>query len=215
MNWFANSHQFEKEFLVQRRDVLRLLGSAVAISALPQEALALLQQAGTQASGSVGRSTLNPHQDATVTTIAELIIPATDTPGAKEAKVNEFIDLLLTDWYEPAETQQFLHGLAEVDANSRKQFGKDFVACTPEQQTQLMHAMDEDAMQFAKSLKAVAPRTVVSLEQTTPPPANFFYTMKKLTLAGYYTSEIGFEKELGKSVIPSRHAGCAPLKEAQ
>jgi hypothetical protein len=199
---------------MQRRDVLRLLGSAVAISALPQEALALLQQVGAQAAGSVSRGTLNSHQNATVTTIAELIIPATDTPGAKGAKVNEFIDLLLTDWYDTAETQQFLQGLAEVDATSRKQFGNDFVACTSQQQTQLMHAMDEDAMQFAKALKAKAPRTVVSLEQTTPPPTNFFYTMKKLTLAGYYTSEIGFEKELGKSIIPPAHAGCAPLSES-
>jgi len=46
-----------------------------------------------------------------------------------------------------------------------------------------------------------------------PPPMNFFYQMKKLTLAGYYTSEIGFLQELGKSIIPPGHAGCAPIQE--
>ena len=47
-----------------------------------------------------------------------------------------------------------------------------------------------------------------------PPRMDFFYMMKKLTLTGYYTSEIGFAKELGKSIIPPGHAGCAPLPEA-
>jgi hypothetical protein len=44
--------------------------------------------------------TLNPHQNATVTAISEIIIPQTDTPGAKAARVNEFIDLILTEWYD-------------------------------------------------------------------------------------------------------------------
>jgi gluconate 2-dehydrogenase gamma chain len=41
---------------------------------------------------------------------------------------------------------------------------------------------------------------------------NFFYQLKKLTLAGYYTSEIGFSRELGKKIIPPSHAGCAPIQ---
>jgi hypothetical protein len=43
---------------------------------------------------------------------------------------------------------------------------------------------------------------------------NFFYQFKKLTLAGYYTSEIGFSQELGKTIIPPGHAGCAPIQES-
>ena len=72
---------------MERRDVLKLLGSAGALSALPLEALTLIQQASAQVGQSTTHRTLNPHQNATVTTIAELIIPATDTPGAKGAKV--------------------------------------------------------------------------------------------------------------------------------
>ena len=41
----------------------------------------------------------------------------------------------------------------------------------------------------------------------------FFFMMKQLTLVGYYTSQIGFEQELHGEIIPSRHAGCAPLEE--
>ena len=73
--------------------------------------------------------TLNPHQNATVTTISEIIIPQTDTPGAKAARVNEFIDLILTEWYDDEEKSIFLTGLTDVDTRARDLFGKDFVDC--------------------------------------------------------------------------------------
>jgi hypothetical protein len=46
---------------------------------------------------------LDPHQAETVATIAELILPATDTPGAREAQVPEFIDVILAEWYDDAD----------------------------------------------------------------------------------------------------------------
>jgi hypothetical protein len=192
---------------MERRDVLKLLGSATALSALPFEALTLIQQASAQAAESTAVRTLDPHQNATVTTISELIIPATDTPGAKEAKVNEFIDLLLTEWYDPAETKQFLTGLSEVDACSKEKFSAALVDCTPAQQVEVLKQLDDAAMVFAAKQKQ-ALRT-----NAAPPPMNFFYQLKKLTLAGYYTSEIGFSQELGKKIIPPSHAGCAPIQE--
>jgi hypothetical protein len=193
---------------MERRDVLKLLSSVVAISALPLEAMTAIRQASAQVAASTGLKTLNPHQNATVTTIAELIIPATDTPGAKGAKVNEFIDLLLTEWYDPSETQEFLAGLADVDARSKKKFSAAFVDCSAEQQTQLLRELDAAAMKFA------AAQRQDMHEHTDVPPTNFFYQMKRLTLTGYYTSEIGFSQELGQSIIPPAHAGCAPLTEA-
>jgi hypothetical protein len=68
-------------------------------------------------------------------------------------------------------------------------------------------------MEFAvKQRTAVTNSKKSPLQQTTPPPVHFFYTMKKLTLTGYYTSEIGFSKELGRYIIPPEHAGCAPVQ---
>jgi hypothetical protein len=191
---------------MERRDVLKLLGSATALSAFPFEALTLIQQASAQVAQSTALKTLDPHQNATVTTIAELIIPATDTPGAREAKVNEFIDLLLTEWFDPAETKEFLAGLANVDTCSQEKFSAAFVDCTPAQQAEVLKQLDAAAMDFAAEQKQ-AMQT-----HAAPPPMNFFYQLKKLTLAGYYTSEIGFSQELGRTIIPPSHAGCAPLQ---
>jgi len=192
---------------MERREVLRLLGSAAAISAFPLEAIAVIRQASAQVAQSRGIQTLDPSQNATVKTIAELIIPATDTPGAEGAKVNEFIDLLLTEWFDPSETKEFLAGLADVDARSRKRFSSHFIDCSTWQQTEMLKEFDAEAMEFAASQRKAAQINA------TPPPMNFFYQMKKLTLAGYYTTDIGFTQELGKDIVPLKHAGCAPLEQ--
>ena len=193
---------------MQRRDVLKLLASAAAISALPQEAFALLAQASAQAADSGLRRTLSPHQDATVIAITEMIIPRTDTPGAKDAKVNEFIDLLLTEWYEPAETKQFLDGLERVDAQSRKLFSANFVDCQPDQQIQLLKQLDATAMDFAHNR-----HKATDDDDDLLPPKDFFYHLKKLTITGYYTSEIGLDEELHQEIIPPPYTGCAPVSE--
>jgi hypothetical protein len=62
------------------------------------------------------------HQNETVVTVTELIIPQTETPGARAAKVNEFIDLVLSD-AQPAERKEFLRGLGWLDARSQELFG--------------------------------------------------------------------------------------------
>ncbi len=200
---------------MQRRDVLRLLTSSAVLSAMPVEAILALQKARAQADPDAGLRTLNAHQNATVTTICELIIPATNTPGAKGAKVNEFLDLLLTDWFDQPDTDRFLEGLAAVDTTSQKRFGADFIHCSASQQTELMKQMDDEAMEFAHKQRPAGMRqTLAARVPASSQPENFFYSLKRLTLVGYYTSEIGFETELGESIIPMKHAGCAPLAEA-
>ena len=192
---------------MQRRDVLKLLGSAAAISALPQEALTVLAQASERASDPSRRKTLTPHQNATVIAMTELIIPKTDTPGAKDAKVNEFIDLLLTEWFEPAEKAKFLDGLTQVDVQSRKLFSANFVECQPDQQTQLLKQLDAAAMEFAQKQRETKQADIDA------PTMDFFYQLKKLTLTGYYTSEMGFTEELHQEIIPPHYVGCAPVSE--
>ena len=70
---------------------------------------------------------LNAQQNEAIVTLTELIIPQTETPGAKAARVNRFIDAVLSD-AKPADRDTFLRGLAWMDERSRTLFGKDFVA---------------------------------------------------------------------------------------
>jgi hypothetical protein len=187
---------------MQRRDVLKFLMSTAAMSAIPAELIAVVQQTMAQTSSSSGLRTLNPDQNAIVVTVSELMIPKTDTPGAKDANVNEFIDLLLSDWFDAAETEKFLQGLAQIDDACRKRFGSGFVQSNSSQQCAVLKQFDDTAIKFASAHKNL---------DASPEPPNFFYTFKRMTLVGYYTSEIGFKQELRKTIIPPGHAGCAPL----
>ncbi len=191
---------------MQRRDALRLLAGATAIPLLSRDALALFRAAYQELPAASALKTLNAHQNATVIALSEMIIPQTRTPGAKAARVNEFIDVILTDWYAPEERSRFLAGLEDVDARSRKLSNKDFVDSAPEQQLAVMKALDEEAGTL--SLPAGAPWS-----RRNEPASHFFLMLKQLTVIGYYTSQVGFEEELHEQIIPPAHDACAPLEE--
>jgi hypothetical protein len=122
---------------------------------------------------------LDAHQDATVGVISELIIPATDTPGAGAALVNRFIDGVLAAAAEP-EQREFLRGLRFLDGRSQALFGLDFVTARPDQQTALLTALssEKDAVEDEVG-------------------RDFFRVVKAMTVTGYYGSEIGLTQELG------------------
>jgi len=196
---------------MQRRKAIRLLLGTAALPLLPREVFALFRQAHGDLPASPALKTLNAHQDATVTTIAEWIIPQTETPGAKAVRVNEFIDLILSEWFEDEDRTKFLAGLTSVDTQSHDLYGKDFVDCSTVQQKQLLTAMDEALTEARQSEKHASRRR----RHVMPADTSFFYAMKQLTLVGYFTSEDGAKQALHYEVIPSQHIQCAPLQEAE
>ena len=191
---------------MHRRQALRLLASAATLPLLSREAFSLFQAVHDQLPDQAALKTFNPHQNDTVTTIAEIIIPQTNTPGAKAARVNEFIDLMVTEWYDEEEKTTFLAGLADVDARTRDLYGKDFIQCAEKQQVELLQALDDEVAAARSELD-------VRRWRNRPPERNFFFMIKQLTLVGYYTSQVGFEQQLHGEMIPSRHASCVPLEE--
>src|SRR5207245_9412741 len=122
-----------------------------------------------------GRRPLNRHQAGTVAAIAELITPATATPGARAAQVHRFIDLLLSEWAPDDDRKQFLEGLADVDARARAASAADFLGATEAQRSTILTGLDAEAQERRKA-------------KGDAPPA-FFERMKFLTVYGYSTSE--------------------------
>jgi gluconate 2-dehydrogenase gamma chain len=193
---------------MQRRDVLKMLAAGAAVPVFSSPLLGFFREAQEKVGAGYKLRTLNAHQNDTVLAMIDQIIPATDTPGAKGARVNEFIDVILTEWATDEERAKFLGGLADVDKQSNELYGKNFVDATAEQQVTLLRAMDEVAM----SEKKAAPRhgnTVPELDAQLK--GNFFRVFKGITLHGYYTSEIGFTQELKLQIIPGAQHGCQPL----
>lgn len=188
---------------MQRRDVLRLLATGTALQLAPPRWLLVARKARAMLAESPSLRTLNARQHATVKAIADLLIPRTDTPGASDVGVSDFIDLILTEGYEAAERDHFLGGLAAVDSRTRDLFGKDFVECSPEQQKEML--IELGAKMIEDSPPAATRRSFVG---PVPPPPNFYADFRRLTLTAYYTSEAGDTKELQFEIIPGDYHGC-------
>jgi hypothetical protein len=189
---------------LNRRDALRRLaagGIGAAASTLwvgNLTALARAQSAHAHAAISAQGATawapkvLNPHQQKTVATLSELIIPQTDTPGAKAALVDRFIDSILRE-AAPADRARFLSGLAWMDTRSMALFKEDFVSASPAQQADLLTRLSADT-------GGTEDRAGVE----------FFQAIKSMTITGYYTSEIGLHQELGDDgrMVLAAFEGC-------
>lgn len=127
------------------------------------------------------------HQNETVIVLTELVIPETDTPGAKAAKVNEYIDLMLHD-VAPDKGHGFITGLGWLDGHSIALHGAPFLSLEEDDQIAILESLDE------------------SDQPDLRPGAEFFKRLKRLTVEGYYTSRIGIA-ELNKHGVPSTF-GC-------
>lgn len=193
---------------MQRREVLRLLAGASALPLLPREAWALFAQAQAVAAATPELRALTPQQDSLVIAIAEQILPETDTPGAKSAGVDRFIDVMLSDWMEDETKTLFLQGLADVDDRSQAMFGKKFTEASSAQQVDLLKNLDDDLASL--KLQPSGRRRLRKLTEK-----NFFYLMKRLTLVGYYTSQPGAQQALHYQVIPEAPDMCAPVESKE
>lgn len=142
---------------------------------------------------------LSREQGELVATIAEHIIPETDTPGARATGVHRFIDVMLVEYYPAPERERFLAGLADVDTRARRDHGKKFLQCATADQRTLLAELDRESFATPEAARRDMP---------------WFRTMKELTLLGYYTSEIGATKELRHLSVPGRFEGCVPLARA-
>ncbi|MGB7845063.1 MAG: gluconate 2-dehydrogenase subunit 3 family protein [Candidatus Acidiferrum sp.] len=193
---------------MDRRDALKLLALGSALPAMPVELLSAFREIHEGLVAAPALKVLSPHQDSTVTTMAELIIPATDTPGAKAARVNEFIDRILADWYSEEDRTHFLAGLANVDARTQSLFQRDFADASPAQQSDILRSLGEEMSEAAAAL-AAAPR---GYRGSSPEPEhNFYFMFRQLTLTGYFTSEAGFTLQLHEEIVPGRFDGCVPF----
>jgi hypothetical protein len=192
---------------MERREALRLMGAASVFSVLSSDLFAATLRAQLAANKGNALRTLSPAQNEIVVAMSDAMIPATDTPGAKAAKANEFIDLILTEWATEEERKIFLEGLAEADRKTNALFGHGFAAASDKEQAAIVQGFDEE---LATARNEKLPKQVRSWELTLLLP--FFAQMRRLTLVGYYTSPIGQEQELKVEIIPGALHGCVPAE---
>ncbi len=150
----------------------------------------------------------NDDQARLISEVAEIIMPKTSTPGAKDAGVPGFIDSMLKGIFSKKEQEAFMKGLDEFDQDARKTFGDPFIDCKPEDQVAHVRK-HHDAARSGSNGANLAAWWVTDAGGEKP----FIIKMKELTLIGFFSSEAGATQVLQYNQVPGPFKGCVPLAE--
>jgi hypothetical protein len=150
--------------------------------------------------------------------VADTILPATSSPGAKAAGVGHFMAVMVQDCYEPKDQKVFIHGMTKLDDAAKKKYTSKFLDLTPQQRTDLLIALDTEQKDYYKqaykNMEADIAKHKGDTKYKVPEfPNHYFKMIKELTLLGYFTSEVGATKALRYMETPGHYDGCVPYKK--
>jgi gluconate 2-dehydrogenase gamma chain len=186
--------------MINRREALRraalLMGAALSAPAIS----GVLSGCSAKPTIDWKPEFLSGDQGMLISEVAEIIIPRTDTPGAKEVGVPGFIDKMLKDVYSKEDQDRFLSGLTEFDENAKKETGDSFIEMDADDQVAYVTRIHKEGVEKVRSAPA--------------DPKPFIMMVKELTLLGYFTSEVGATQVLQYVAVPGAYKGCVPLSQA-
>lgn len=189
-----NKHKENTNLPVDRREALKVISMITGYALTAGAASAFLAGCKAEpksqtpaASGSTTasslKSMLTKDQLATVAEISERILPKTDTPGAKDCGVAEYIDMAVSNFYKPEDQKRFVEKLASFDKAANDKYKKNFVQLTDENKDDILKIM---AAEWKANDKEY----------------HIFKEMRDLTVSGYCTSEMGAKKLLVYDPVP-------------
>jgi len=174
---------------MERRDLLRALASAAALSVLPNEkALAAWSRLAT---GTATTNGLSDAQMALVRAMADTIIPRTDTPSATDVGVHRFVEVIVSEYAKDEDRTKFLAGLDAIDARARTESSAVFAELSPEARGKMIESLESGSRDVD--------------------PAQTYWRLKGLVVHGYFTSEPVMKDVLKVVVMPGKFEGAAPV----
>jgi hypothetical protein len=141
-----------------------------------------------------------------ITELAETIIPATDTPGAREAATGDFIVTMVRDCTDRMSANKFIDGLKELQDYCLNRFNKPYTQCAATDKEAVLRHFEEKGKPF---------NGIIGKAQNAFLGKSFFTTLKEYTVEGYCTSEAGATKGLDYLFIPGHFQGCIPMTPNQ
>ena len=162
--------------------------------------------------------------------IADTILPTTKTPGAKAAKVGQFMTVMVNDCYEAIDQKIFHEGIGKLNDASKKKNSKSFMESTSQQRHDLLAGIDKELKDYQKktndyySSLSTEQKQAITLQKDKDSkdpkrdkmreyPNYYFQMMKELTLLGYFTSEIGCTQARRYYESPGKFDGDIPYKK--
>ena len=172
---------------------------------------------GCKTSTKKGEGLLSTDNIALLDEVGDTIIPVTNTPGAKAAKVGEFMNVFVSDCYRADQQKAFTEGLVTLDKACEKQFSKDFTKLTAAERTTLLTTLEAEAKAYNQQItdkeKAARDQAKKDMKEFFGAPLHYYTMIKQLTLMGYFTSEIGMKQALRFLPVPGKYDGAFPYKK--
>jgi hypothetical protein len=181
---------------MDRRELLKMITVLTGGAFIGGELLL----SGCKNEPSMGGAVFNDADISFLDEVAETILPATKSPGAKAAKVGQFMTVMVNDCYEEKDKKIYHDGINKLNEACKKANSKSFMDCTPEQRTSFLTTLDKEAKEYQKSKKP-------------EDPTHYFTMMKQLTLFGYFTSKEGATQALRYVAVPGKYEGCIDYKK--
>lgn len=138
--------------------------------------------------------------------LAETIIPATHTPGAKDARVGEFIYKMVIHCTGAREQNRFLYGLHDLEDYCHDKYGKSFMQCAVTQREETLLHFEQAGKRF-KGIAGKVQRKIFG--------DGFFKILKTYTVMGYATSQKGATQGFAYDYIPGAWQASVPLRPGQ
>lgn len=176
---------------ISRRTVLKqFLFIAGGVTLIPS----CMQRDEAKASIPLKRLKMAATDERTLAELAETIIPATNTPGAKDLYVHQYAMKMVDDCSSPEDVEAFEKGLKAFDKFSEQQAGKPFAQLAATQRNSVLTAIEA---------KKEVPEDVTK----------FYNKVKGLSIQGYLTSKYYLTKVQVYELVPGRYRGCVPVSE--
>jgi hypothetical protein len=150
--------------------------------------------------------------------VAETILPRTSTPGAKDAKVGQFMTVIVNDCYDENDQKTFHDGMKTLDDAFDKKYNHPFINGTPQERHDFLVGLDKEAKEHQKKRREFMDAEDIKEKQAQQSgdknfkrqqmENHYFSLMKQLTLWGYFTSKEGMTQALRYVPVPGRVVGC-------
>lgn len=138
---------------------------------------------------------LTGNQQLQLAELVNIIIPKTDTPGAKELGVEKFISVMVRDCYNEEVKAEFLSGFGELNAFSEDFYGNSLIKITEAERNDMLCTLE-------------------SYETPPEKKINFVAFVKGLTIAGFMSSQYVMENHLNYELVPARFHGSFPVTQS-
>lgn len=199
---------------LDRRDFLRLttILAGGALSASCTRALRFWQPNGAR---EPSRRVLDDAQRARLESAVDLILPTTDSPGALEADVPDFIEMMIVDYYYADERAMLIEGLDELDVRALKSAGIGFVEAPESTRIEILSGLEEEGLAKRQAKEGGLSSLIgFGVVPGMPPSPTFFQALRELVAVGYCTSSLAAQHHFQFAPIHAKFEGCVTAERA-